>query len=91
MECTAQHIEDVGPDYSADVPDLSNMAEVGTFGYLPGLTPYSSDGKEVQEGERDCRIQNTETSSKVQNEEEEYRTPKANLEKIRRKKLKFFP
>ena len=41
-------LKDIGPDYSADVPDLSDMAEKGTCGYIVGLTPYSSDGKEVQ-------------------------------------------
>ena len=53
-------LKDIGPDYSADVPDLSNMAGEGTCGHIVGLTPHSSDGKEVQKGEEEYRIQNTE-------------------------------
>ena len=53
-------LKDIGPDYSADVPDLSNMAGEGTCGHIVGLTPHSSDGKEVQKGEGEYRIQNTE-------------------------------
>ena len=61
------------------MPDLSNMAEVGTFGYIVGLTPYSSDGKQVQkEGEESCRLKKTEyrnaSSKPIKNEVEEYRT-----------------
>ena len=74
--CLYSVIEDIGPDYSADLPDLSNMSEEGTCGNIVGLMPYSSDGKEVQRGEEyrnktstiqvqkggeDYRIQNTET------------------------------
>ena len=63
-------IKDVGPDYSADVPDLSNMADVGIFGNILGLTPYSSDGKEVKKGGEECRIQNKEYRNKTSTQAE---------------------
>ena len=85
IEDTAEHITDIGPDYSADGPDPSNMAKVGIFGYIFGLTPYSSDGEKVQKGGEECRIQNTETPTQVQNEVGEYRTQNANLERMEKK------
>ena len=91
IEDTAEHITDIGPDYSADGPDLSNMADVGIFGYIVGLTPCSSDGKEVKEGGEECRTRNTEytntTSTQVQNEVGEYRTQ--NTDTMERKHSKM--
>ena len=68
--CLYSVIEDIGPDYSADLPDLSNMSEEGTCGNIVGLMPYSSDGKEVQRGEE---YRNKTSTIQVQKGGEDYR------------------
>ena len=68
--CLYSVIEDIGPDYSADLPDLSNMSEEGTCGNIVGLMPYSSDGKEVQRGEE---YRNATSTTQVQKGGEDYR------------------